>query len=72
MFPDMAVCAKTGTAEVGGGKKPNAWMVGFSSNDRTPYAFAVVVENGNSGIGAAGGVASAMMAEAAKIPAVNS
>lgn len=72
MFPDMEVCAKTGTAEVGGGKKPNAWMVGFSSNDRTPYAFAVVVENGNSGIGAAGGVASAMMAEAAKIPAVNS
>lgn len=68
MFPNMAVCAKTGTAEVGGGKKPNAWIVGFSSSDSTPYAFAVVVENGNSGIKAAGGVASAMMKEAAKLP----
>ena len=66
MFPNMAVCAKTGTAEVGGGKKPNAWMVGFSSSEATPYAFAVVVENGNSGIRAAGGIASAIMAQAAK------
>lgn len=67
LFPNMAVCAKTGTAEVGGGLKPNAWMVGFSSDEKTPFAFAVVVENGNSGIRAAGGVASAMMAEAVKI-----
>lgn len=72
LFPNMAVCAKTGTAEVGGGKEPNAWMVGFSSNEQTPYAFAVVVENGASGIRAAGGVASAMMAEAAKIPSAGS
>lgn len=72
LFPNMAVCAKTGTGEVGGGKEPNAWMVGFSSNEQTPYAFAVVVENGASGIRAAGGVASAMMAEAAKIPSAGS
>lgn len=67
MFPGLAVCAKTGTAEVGGGKNPNGWMVGFSSNPDTPLAFAVVVENSKSGIGSAGQVASALMNAAAKI-----
>ena len=64
MFPGMAVCAKTGTAEVGGGKKPNGWIVGYSSNDSTPYAFAVVVEEGNYGISSAGRIASALMSAA--------
>ena len=64
MFPGMAVCAKTGTAEVGGGKKPNGWTVGYSSNDSTPYAFAVVVEEGNYGISSAGRIASALMSAA--------
>lgn len=66
MFPNLAVCAKTGTAEVGGGKKPNGWMVGFSSNESTPLAFAVVVENTKSGISSAGQIASALMTAAAK------
>lgn len=61
LFPGLAVCAKTGTAEVGKGKKPNGWMVGFSSQEATPIAFAVVVENTNSGIGSAGQIASALM-----------
>lgn len=66
MFPGLAVCAKTGTAEIGGGKNPNGWMVGFSSNANTPLAFAVVVENSRTGIGSAGQVASALMNAAAK------
>lgn len=61
MFSGMDVCAKTGTAEVGNGKEPNAWMVGFSDNDSTPYAFAVCVEEGGSGISAAGSIASTIM-----------
>lgn len=68
LFPGLAVCAKTGTAEVGGGKNPNGWMIGFSSNADTPLAFAVVVENSRTGIGSAGQVASALMTAAAKSP----
>jgi peptidoglycan glycosyltransferase len=66
MFPGLAVCAKTGTAEVGGGKQPNGWMIGFSSNADTPLAFAVVVEEGNYGRTSAGQIASAIMSAAAK------
>ena len=62
MFPaGMDVCAKTGTAEVGEGKAPTGRLVGFSSNSSTPYAFAVAVEEGSSGIGSAGSVASAVL-----------
>ena len=67
MFPGLSVCAKTGTAEVGQGKKPNGWMVGFSSDRNTPLAFAVVVENANTGMTSAGQIASALMTAAAKI-----
>jgi peptidoglycan glycosyltransferase len=66
LFPELAVCAKTGTAEVGGGKNPNGWMVGFSSSGSTPLAFAVIVENAKTGIGSAGQIASAVMTAAAK------
>ncbi len=65
MFPGMQVCAKTGTAEVGGGRKPTGWMVGFSSNPDTPFAFAVAVEEGNYGRTSAGNIASAVMKAAA-------
>ena len=62
LFPDgMQVCAKTGTGEVGEGIGPNCWMVGFSQNSSTPYAFVVIVENGAGGIETAGNVASAVM-----------
>ena len=67
LFPGMKVCAKTGTAEVGNGKKPNCWMIGFSSNEKTPFAFAVVVENESSSIASAGRLASALMSAAEKI-----
>ena len=66
LFPGMAVCAKTGTGEVGNGKGPNCWMAGFSSNESTPYAFVVLVENSDSGsIASAGHIASALMKSAA-------
>lgn len=68
LFPGLAVCAKTGTAEVGNGKNPNCWMVGFSSNDSTPLAFVVMVENSSTGsISSAGRIASSLMNAAAKI-----
>ena len=48
-FPGLSVCAKSGTAEVGGGKKPNATFAGFVQNTEYPLAFVVVVENGGYG-----------------------
>lgn len=65
LFPGMKVCAKTGTAEVGQVQKPNGWMVGFSSDEKTPFAFAVVIENTSTSLGSAGKIASALM-QAAK------
>ncbi len=62
MFPQgMAVCAKTGTGEVGEDKNPNCWMVGFCDSAQYPYAFAVVVEEGEGGIETAGTLVSAML-----------
>ena len=48
-FPGLTVCAKTGTAEVGGGKEPNATFAGFCSDRKYPLAFMVVVEDAGSG-----------------------
>ncbi|MCB6365715.1 penicillin-binding protein [Intestinibacillus massiliensis] len=56
-FPGMELCAKSGTAEVGGGKRPNAWFAGFSRDPSHPYAFVVMVENGGGGNAVAGEVA---------------
>ena len=60
-FPNMDICAKSGTAEVGGGKTPTSWFSGFLRNEDAPYAFAVVVEEGGSGSKTAGGVASSVL-----------
>ena len=60
-FPNMDICAKSGTAEVGGDKRPNAWFVGFLRNEESPYAFAVVVEEGGSGASTAGNVAAQVL-----------
>ena len=38
-FPDLYVCAKTGTAEVGGGLEPNATFAGFTMDDEYPPGF---------------------------------
>lgn len=48
-FPGLTVCAKTGTAEVGGDKKPNAMIAGFVADDEYPLAFVIAVEDGGYG-----------------------
>lgn len=60
-FPGLKLCAKTGTAEVGGDRRPNSWFVGFLDDEVHPYAFAVLVENGGYGIDAAGSVANKVL-----------
>lgn len=48
-FPGLTVCAKTGTAEVGGGKRPNAVLTGFVKDEQYPLAFIVVAEDAGYG-----------------------
>ncbi len=66
LFGGLTVCAKTGTGETGEDKEPNAWMVGFSTDEDCPLAFAVVVEHGGIGFSNAGPIARAAMIQAAK------
>ncbi|MCC8122594.1 MAG: penicillin-binding protein [Oscillospiraceae bacterium] len=60
-FPNMDICAKSGTGEVGGGNSPHAWFAGFLRNEDAPYAFVVLVENGGGGSDVAGTVASKVL-----------
>ena len=53
-FPDMPVCAKSGTAQVGGDKESNAMFTGFVMDERYPIAFFIAVED--AGYGRAVGV----------------
>lgn len=62
-FGSLAVCAKSGTAEVGSGKDPHAWFVGFVDDPANPYAFVVIVENGGWGSSTAGRVAASVLKE---------
>jgi peptidoglycan glycosyltransferase len=48
-FPGLTVWAKSGTAEVGGNKEPNAVFAGFCADEDYPLAFMVVVEDAGSG-----------------------
>ena len=48
-FPGLTVCAKSGTAEVGGDKKPNAMFTGFVADEEYPLAFIVCIEDGGYG-----------------------
>ena len=63
-FGGLSVCAKTGTAEVGGGQKSHSWFVGFVEDENLPLAFVVVAENSGSGIGTAGPIAAKVLAAA--------
>lgn len=47
-FPDVYVCAKSGTAEIDG-EAPNAMFAGFVQDSQYPLAFIVIVENAGSG-----------------------
>lgn len=60
-FPNLKLCGKTGTAEVGNGQTSHAWFVGFLNDSSHPYAFVVFVENGGSGRSVAAPIANAVM-----------
>lgn len=62
-FPGLMLHAKSGTAEVGGDRKPNSWFCGFIENEGFPYAFCVVIENGGWGAGEAAETAKTVLNE---------
>ena len=62
-FPGLTVCAKSGTSELGGDKKPNAMFSGFVTDEAYPLAFIVVVENGGYGSHTCVPILSAVLAE---------
>lgn len=64
-FPELPICAKSGTAEVGDGTS-HAWFVGFLEDSAHPYAFAVMIEHGGGGLSQAGSVANIVLQEAVK------
>ncbi|MEA4964455.1 MAG: penicillin-binding transpeptidase domain-containing protein [Oscillospiraceae bacterium] len=49
IFPDVYVCAKSGSAETQEGKTTNAMFAGFVQDEQYPLAFIVVVEEGGYG-----------------------
>lgn len=48
-FAGFTVCAKSGTAEVGGDRKPNAMFTGFVTDEGYPLAFMIAIEDGGYG-----------------------
>ncbi len=62
-FGDLAVCAKSGTAEVGDAS-PHAWFVGFVADEEHPLAFVVFVENGGGGSAVAGKITATVLRKA--------
>lgn len=48
-FPNIGICGKSGTSQVGGGQTSNALFAGFAKDERYPLAFVCVVENGGYG-----------------------
>ncbi len=48
-FPDVEVCGKSGTSQLGGDQEPNAMFAGFVTDEEYPLAFICVVENGGYG-----------------------
>ena len=60
-FPGLyGLCAKTGTAEVGGGT-PHAWFTGFLDDAAHPYAFVVMIEHAGAGLTSAAPAAAAIL-----------
>ena len=56
-FPDLYVCAKSGTAELGPLETPHATFSGFIRDETYPLAFIVIVEHGGSGSAACAPIA---------------
>ena len=68
--PRRRTAGKTGTAELGPGREPHSWFIGFApaQGSATPaIAVAVIVEGGGSGSGRAAPIGGAVMAEWLKI-----
>lgn len=61
-FPNLDLCAKTGTAELGDGTN-HAWFVGYCHSG-APLCFVVCLERGGTGFSNAGSVANAVLQEA--------
>jgi peptidoglycan glycosyltransferase len=69
----VPVAGKTGTAQVGGGRPPTVWFVGFAPADNPAVAVAVVVpEGGGVGSEATGGAVAAPIARAVMLAALDS
>src|SRR5690606_16127178 len=58
------VAGKTGTAEVGAGRPPHAWFIGFAPARAPEVAVAVVVEHGGYGGSVAAPIARRVIAAA--------
>jgi len=61
LFPEMTVCAKSGTAEQGEGKLPHAMFAGFCRDEALPLAFVVMVENAGAGSAVAAPIAGTVL-----------
>ncbi len=63
-YKGLKLCAKSGTAQIDSNENHNiAWFTGFMDDESNPYAFVVVVENGNSGSRTAGPIANRILQE---------
>lgn len=61
-YKGLSLCAKSGTAQIDEVDAHNtAWFVGFMDDEENPYAFVVVVEEGNSGSKTAGPMANKVL-----------
>ena len=61
-YSGLKLCAKSGTAQIDSNENHNiAWFTGFMDDENNPYAFVVVVENGNSGSRTAGPIANKIL-----------
>lgn len=66
-FPDLTVCAKSGTSQLGGGQTSNAMFAGFVADEAYPLAFICVVENGGYGASTCVPVISKVLVECKRV-----
>lgn len=59
-FPGLAMCGKTGTAQIDG-EKSHSWFAGYSQRADLPLAVVVIAEHGGYGSGVASAVANEVM-----------
>lgn len=64
---DLGICAKSGTAEVGGDALPHATYAGFLDDADHPYAFIIIVENGGSGSAVCSEIANTVLKKAVTV-----